>query len=348
MIGQKNTQHRRGHLQLVAPGVERIAARIDKIRCCADIACNQSRSAGVFSIDKAIWSQSDAMTAADGTLPLAPACAPYLFHRHALAVRATHWINALAIFFLLMTGLNIFNAHPMLYWGQYGANAVEGPDPAWLAIGSTAGTNPRGYVRIGDVTITTTGLLGRSASKAGTPQAIAYPHWATFPSYRDLATARNFHFFFAWVLVINGLIYLVYSLLSGHIRHDLLPKAGELTPASIGHDIAQHARLKFPKGENAKRYHILQKLAYGGVTFVLIPGVIVTGLGMSPGINAAWPLILDTAGGRASARSLHWIFANLILLFIIVHLLMVMLAGPWNEIRSMITGKFRVDPERAA
>jgi thiosulfate reductase cytochrome b subunit len=236
----------------------------------------------------------------------------------------------------------------MLYWGQYGANAVEGPDPAWLAIGSTAGTNPRGYVRIGDVTITTTGLLGRSASKAGTPQAIAYPHWATFPSYRDLATARNFHFFFAWVLVINGLIYLVYSLLSGHIRHDLLPKAGELTPASIGHDIAQHARLKFPKGENAKRYHILQKLAYGGVTFVLIPGVIVTGLGMSPGINAAWPLILDTAGGRASARSLHWIFANLILLFIIVHLLMVMLAGPWNEIRSMITGKFRVDPERAA
>lgn len=286
------------------------------------------------------------MTAADGSLP--PATAPYLFHRHALAVRVTHWINALAIFFLLMTGLNIFNAHPMLYWGQYGANAAEGADNSWLAIGSTVGAKPRGYVRIGDATITTTGVLGRSSSKAGSPQAIAYPHWATFPSYRDLATARNFHFFFAWVLVINGLIYLVYSLLSGHIRHDLLPRSAELTPANIGHDIAQHARLKFPKGEEAKRYHILQKLAYGGVIFILIPGVIFTGLGMSPGMNAAWPLILDTAGGRASARSLHWIFANLILLFIIVHLLMVMLAGPWNEIRSMVTGKFRVDPERAA
>ena len=286
------------------------------------------------------------MSAAD--LPAAAPAAPYFFHRHALAVRVTHWINALAIFILLMTGLNIFNAHPMLYWGQYGANAAEGSDPAWLAIGSTVGANPKGYLRIGDWRITTTGVLGLSDSKAGTPQAIAYPHWATFPSQRDLATARNFHFFFAWVLVINGLVYLLYSLFSGHIRRDLLPKAGELAPHNIAHDVVQHAKLKFPKGEDAKRYHILQKLAYGGVIFILIPGMVFTGLGMSPGINAAWPLLLDVAGGRPSARSLHWIFANLILAFIIVHLLMVLLAGPWNEIRSMITGKFRVDPEPVA
>jgi thiosulfate reductase cytochrome b subunit len=283
------------------------------------------------------------------TLAEPPTCradmaAPYLFHRHTLAVRVTHWINALAIFFLLMTGLNIFNAHPSLYWGQYGANADRAADPAWLQIGSTGGSAPKGYVRIGDRLFTTTGVLGRSASKAGPQQAIAYPHWATFPSYRDLATARNFHFFFAWVLVINGVVYLGYGLLSGHIRRDLLPKAGELAPANIGHDIASHARLDFPRGEAAKRYHILQKLAYGGVIFILIPGLVFTGLGMSPGINAAWPFILDLTGGRASARSLHWIFANLMLLFIIVHLLMVLLAGLWNEIRSMITGKFRIDP----
>jgi thiosulfate reductase cytochrome b subunit len=269
---------------------------------------------------------------------------PYFVHRHALAVRVTHWINAIAIFFLLMTGLNIFNAHPSLYWGQYGANPPGAADASWLQIGSTGGADPQGYVRIGDLTVTTTGVLGRSASKAGPQQAIAYPHWATFPSYRDLATARNFHFFFAWVLVINGVVYLGYGLLSGHIRRDLLPRAGELAPANIGHDIASHARLDFPRGEAAKRYHILQKLAYGGVIFILIPGLVFTGLGMSPGINAAWPFILDLTGGRASARSLHWIFANLMLLFIIVHLLMVVLAGPWNEIRSMITGKFRIDP----
>lgn len=283
------------------------------------------------------------MTLAD--VKVAPAGAParpYLFHRHALAVRVTHWVNALAIFVLLMTGLNIFNAHPMLYWGEYGANAAEASDPAWLVIGNT--TAGSGFVRIGDLTVTTTGILGVSDSKAGAPQAVAYPHWATFPSYRDLATARNFHFFFAWVLVINGLIYLVYSLFSGHIRRDLLPRAAELAPANVAHDVVSHAKLQFPKGEDAKRYHILQKLAYGGVIFVLIPGIIFTGLGMSPGMNAAWPLVVDVPGGRASARSLHWIFANLILAFIIVHLLMVLLAGPWNGIRSMVTGKFRIDP----
>ncbi|MEY2882311.1 MAG: hypothetical protein RL490_35 [Pseudomonadota bacterium] len=277
-----------------------------------------------------------------------PPAKPYLFHRHALAVRVTHWINALAIFLLIMTGLNIFNAHPMLYWGQYGAN----PDVArqWLQIGSdtNAAGQDFGFLRIGSLTIETTGVLGLSNGADGSPQAIGYPSWATFPSYRDLATARTFHFFFAWVLIINGWLYIAFSLASGHLRKDLLPKLKELRIGNIVHDIVQHAKLKFPKGEEAKRYHILQKLAYGGVVLVLIPGVILTGLTMSPGTNAAWPWLVELFGGRPSARSLHWVFANLIILFIIVHLLMVVLAGPINEIRSMITGKFRVDPETAA
>lgn len=278
-------------------------------------------------------------------MPAPPPAKPYLWHRHALAVRVTHWINALAIFFLLMTGLNIFNAHPGLYWGQYGADDDDAR--RWLEIGSadTPDGRPYGFVRVGDVMVHTTGVLGISENKNGQLQAIAYPHWATFPSYRDLATARNFHFFFAWVLVINGLIYLGYGIASGHILGNLVPKLKELRPSNIAHDIIQHIKLKFPKGDDSKRYHVLQKLAYSGVVLVLIPGIIFTGLGMSPGINASWPFILDLAGGRPQARSLHWIFANLILLFIIVHLLMVILAGPYNEVRSMITGKFRVDPE---
>lgn len=288
-------------------------------------------------------------TAAD-TIEAPPAPPPtaqsYLFHRHALVVRVTHWTNALAIFFLLMTGLNIFNAHPSLYWGPYGAS----PDAAhrWLEIGTrNVGGEARGFFRVGDVTVGTTGVLGLSTAPNGGPNPVAYPSWATFPSYRDLATARNFHFFFAWVLILNGLAYLGYSAVSGHLRRDLLPKAGELSPANIAHDIVTHAKLQFPKGEEAKRYHILQKLAYGGVIFVLIPLVILTGLGMSPANNAAWPWILDIFGSRPNARSLHWVAANLIGLFIVVHLLMVVLAGPINEIRSMITGKFRIDPEKA-
>lgn len=271
----------------------------------------------------------------------------YLFHRHVLTVRVTHAINAIAIAFLLGTGFNIFNAHPSLYWGQYGAQADA--SKRWLEIGSgkTPAGEALGFVRIGSLTVRTTGVLGVSTGSNGRRQAIAYPGWATIPAGRDLATARNFHFFFAWVLILNGLLYLGHGLATGHLRRDLLPQRSELGPAAIGRDIIRHARLQFPRGEAAKRYHILQKLAYGGIVFVIIPLAILTGLGMSPGVNAAWPWLPDIFGGRPSARSLHWVAANLVLLFIVVHLAMVVLAGPFNEIRSMITGKFRIDPETA-
>jgi thiosulfate reductase cytochrome b subunit len=272
------------------------------------------------------------------------AAAPYLFYRHALVVRVTHWLNALAIFFLIMTGLNIFNAHPSLYWGAYGANADTAA--RWLQIGAdNAGGSLHGFVEILGARIDTTGWLGVS-TRNGAANVIAYPAWATFPSYRDLATARSFHFFFAWVLIVNGLAYLAYSVITGHLRKDILPNTHDLAPANIAHDVVQHAKLKFPKGEDSKRYHILQKLAYVGVILVLVPGIILTGLGMSPAANS-WLPIVEIVGGRPTARSLHWIIANLIILFIIVHLVMVVLAGPYNEIRSMITGKFRVDPEKA-
>lgn len=271
----------------------------------------------------------------------------YLFHRHTLAVRVTHGINAIAIAFLLGTGFNIFNAHPSLYWGQYGAEADAAK--RWLEIGSatTPAGQAHGFVRIGSLTVRTTGVLGISTGSNGRLQAIAYPGWATIPAGRDLATARNFHFFFAWVLILNGLLYLGHGLATGHLRRDLLPRLKELGPATIGGDIIRHVRLQFPKGEASKRYHILQKLAYGGIVFVIIPLAILTGLGMSPGANAAWSWLPDVLGGRPSSRSLHWVAANLILLFIAVHLVMVVLAGPFNEIRSMLTGKFRVDPETA-
>ncbi len=272
---------------------------------------------------------------------------PYYFHRHAAVTRITHWVNALAIFFLLLTGLNIFNAHPALYWGQFGADDDDAQ--RWLEIGSADNPDgtPYGFLRIGSLTVRTTGVLGVSSDMNGQPTAIGYPRWATFPSWRDLATARNWHFFWAWVLIVNGLVYLLYGLLTGHIGRDLLPRLKELSPRHILHDIVQHAKLKFPKGEEAKRYHILQKLAYVGTALVLIPGMILTGLTMSPGASAYWGWLAPLFGGRQSARSLHWIFANLIIVFVLVHLLMVILAGPINEIRSMITGKFRVDPEPA-
>lgn len=263
-----------------------------------------------------------------------------LIYRHRLSTRIWHWLNAVAVFCLLMSGLTIFNAHPMLYWGQAGNNF----DTPALKIGSDGA---RGYLRIGSLEITTTGVLGLSASPEGRPQRLAFPHWATIPSHYSLADGRRWHFFFAWVLTIGGLAYLIASLWNGHVRRDLLPRRPELAPRHIWHDISQHARLRFPTGEAAARYNVLQKLSYVAVIFALLPLIILTGWTMSPGLNAAWPWLLDLFGGRQSARTIHFICATLILLFILVHLVMVLLAGPWNEVRSMITGRFRLPKERA-
>jgi thiosulfate reductase cytochrome b subunit len=233
--------------------------------------------------------------------------APEVIRRHRLATRLLHWVNALCVFAVLMSGLQIFNADPRLYWGQFGAS----PDKALLAIG-----------------------------------AHGFPHWATIPSWRDLATGRRWHFFFAWLLVFNSSLYLLISLISGHVRRDLLPSRSEIAPRHLARDIWNHLRLRFPTGEAAKHYNVLQKLAYFGIIFVVAPVLLATGLTMSPGIDAAWPWLVPLFGGRQSARTIHFTAAMLVVAFIAVHLLMVMLAGPWNEIRSMITGRYVVPAAR--
>jgi len=263
-----------------------------------------------------------------------------LVKRHRLSTRIWHWINAFSVFVMLMSGLMIFNAHPRLYWGQYGANF----DRAWLEIGNQGHI---GLVRIGTVKIETTGVLGYWKDKAGIPRAHAFPWWATIPSSYSLADARIWHFFFAWVLALGGLGYWLISFVNRHIRSDLLPTRAELSPRHIWHDICAHARLRFPKGAAALKYNILQKIAYLSVLFGLLPLIVLTGLTMSPGMNAAWPWLLTLFGGRQSARSVHFLCASGLVLFIIVHLLMVVLAGPINEVRSMITGRYRL-PEDAA
>ena len=268
-----------------------------------------------------------------------PAIAPELVKRHALPTRIWHWVNALTVIVMLMSGLMIFNAHPRLYWGHYGANA----DPAWLEIGSTG---REGYLRVGSLRLVTTGVLGQWTASDGRVTRRAFPAWATIPSSYSLSAGRRWHLAFAWVLAIGLLAFALTSLVNRHLQRDLAPRFGELRPGHIWHEIKQHARLRLPTGAAALRYNTLQKLSYVGVIFVLLPLVILTGLAMSPGMNAAWGWMIDLTGGRQSARSIHFICAMLLLLFIFVHLVMVVLAGPVNEIRSMVTGWFRVPPER--
>jgi thiosulfate reductase cytochrome b subunit len=265
--------------------------------------------------------------------------AKVLVPRHAASTRITHWINVLALSFLLMSGLQIFNAHPALYWGMKSVFAHP-----WLAMDAMERAGkPVGVTTIAGHSFTTTGLFGWSGHGEGEPRG--FPAWATVPSYRDLADGRRWHFFFAWIFVLNGIAYLILSLISRHIQRDLWPKGWQLKPAHVWHEIVTHAQLKFPKGEEARTYNILQKGAYLAVILVLLPLMLATGLTMSPGINAAAPWLLDLFGGRQSARSIHFISANLIVLFVLVHLVMVVASGTWNNLRSMITGRYAIEVE---
>jgi thiosulfate reductase cytochrome b subunit len=258
-----------------------------------------------------------------------------LVKRHRLSTRVWHWTNAVALLVLFMSGLMIFNAYPRLHWGDRGSIH----DPAWLEIG---GDEKHGYLKLGDSEIDTTGVLGHWRNAEGELKNRAFPYYVTIPSRFSLPVARNWHLAFAWVLSLALTFYMLRSLFNGHVRHDLHVRRAEWSPAHIWHDIKDHARLRFPTGAEAIKYNILQKLSYISVIFVLVPLMIATGLCMSPGMNAGMPWLVELFGGRQSARSIHFIAAFALLGFFFVHMAMVLLAGPLNEVRSIITGWYRI------
>lgn len=255
--------------------------------------------------------------------------------RHPVVIRITHWINALCIFIILMSGLQIFNAHPHLYWGK--DSQFDAP---LLSMKATDDDPQRGITTIFGHSFNTTGFLGLSKYQ-GEDVERGFPSWATIPAARDLATARRWHFLFAWIFVVNGLLYLGYSLATGQSRFRLIPSTDQLR--HFGSSLWQHLTLRFPQGTEAKRYNVLQKLTYLILIGVLLPVQILAGLTMSPGMDAFAPVLLEIFGGRQSARTVHFIIANLVLAFIIVHVAMVILAGFWNNIRSMMTGWFVIE-----
>ena len=176
------------------------------------------------------------------------------------------------------------------------------------------------------------------------------PHWPgflTIPGHYNLAIARRWHLLFALVLGFGLLGFVVSSLINRHFQRDLRVRLKELSGRHLWHDVMEHLAFRFHDAANPGAYNIFQKLSYVLVIFVLIPTMIFTGLAMSPAMDAAWPWLLQLFGGRASARSIHFIAASGLTAFIIVHLTLVILAGAWNEVRSMITGRWTV-PEDAA
>jgi len=250
-----------------------------------------------------------------------------------------HWTNVIALTVLLMSGLQIFNAHPQLYWA--GKSSYTGSPPI-LAIGmqQSGETGAKGTTRIFGREFDTTGVLGVSKNADGRLAARGFPWWMTIPDNPWLSMARAWHFFFAWVLLINGLAYVTYSAASRHLARDLAPDRNELR--LIGQSIRAHLRFRHPSGEAARRYHVLQKLAYLVVIFVLLPLIILMGVAMSPWMNSVLPGWVDLVGGRQAARTLHFIAAWLLVAFVAIHVFEVIVSGPWNHLRSMVTGRYRI------
>lgn len=223
--------------------------------------------------------------------------------RHAAFVRVTHWITAICFVALLVSGVEIVISHPRFYWGETGNSGT--PVLFKIPIPSSRGTVPTGYGYV-------------------------------LPDQNGWS--RYLHFEAAWAAVLTGLAYVLWGLWTGHFRSNLFPAPKDRTWRAFREAIAKHARLKRPDEADAFSYNVLQRIAYLKVIFILFPLVIWTGLAMSPAFDSAVPAAVNLLGGRQSARTLHFLVSVSLLIFLIVHVGMVVLAGFTGRMRAMVTG----------
>lgn len=252
-----------------------------------------------------------------------------LVYRHNWITRLTHWTNSVALLILLMSGLQIFNAFPNLHWG----NKAE-PEEAFFSIyAAEDGGEVRGYTQLYGMRVDTTGWLGIQNTEMG-PFPRAFPSWLTIPGYFWLAGGRRWHFFFAWLFVLNGLLYFLYNLVTGHVRKFFItPKeTTKILPMMF-----YYLRLRRESPQEGE-YNPLQKMAYTGAFFILTPLIVFSGMAMSPQLDVAFNSLPAMFGGRQSARSIHFILTFLFAFFTFGHVCMVLTTGLFNNMRSMITG----------
>jgi thiosulfate reductase cytochrome b subunit len=219
-------------------------------------------------------------------------------------VRVTHWITTLCFFALLITGAEIVISHPRFYWGETG-NVL---------------TTPLFKIPI-------------PSSRALVPTGYGY----VMPDQNGWS--RALHFQSAWIVVLTGLLYVIFGLVTGHFRKGLVPGKAELSWRGISTVIAHHLRLERPREADAWSYNVLQRLTYLFVIFILFPLVIWTGLAMSPALVSAFPATVTLLGGRQTARTLHFFISVALLLFVMLHVALVALAGFRSRMRAMITGQ---------
>ncbi|HEV2262276.1 MAG TPA: cytochrome b/b6 domain-containing protein [Candidatus Rubrimentiphilum sp.] len=252
-------------------------------------------------------------------------------YRHSIVTRITHWVFFLAFLALVSSGLQIFNAAPYL-------DASDKTDPAHRILQISSPQQGTGTTTIFGQTFTTTGWLGWTDDGMGAQTERAFPGWITIPGYQDLAGGRRWHFFFAWIMVLCGIAYVVW----GAARRDLQQLI--LRPADIPKILPMqlyYLRLHREPPPHGK-YNPLQKTAYTLVIFILAPLLVLSGLALSPSFDAAAPWVTAMFGGRQFARLWHFVFMVALCGFFATHLVLVATTGIRNHIASMITGRYRL------
>ncbi len=224
--------------------------------------------------------------------------------RHSLLVRITHWISALCFLALAVTGGEILLSHPRFYWGETGN--VNTPVLFKIPVPASRHLVPTGYNY-------------------------------TLPDQNGWS--RALHFQSAWFVVLTGLLYGIYGVVSGHFRREILPQKADRSVGAVLRSLKSHMRWGKPSDADDGSYNVLQRLAYLGVVFVLFPLVIWTGLAMSPTWVAAFPATVELLGGRQTARTLHFFVSIALVLFLLVHVLMIFLAGFWSRTKAMVVGR---------
>ncbi len=224
--------------------------------------------------------------------------------RHALLVRLTHWLTALAFIGLVVTGIEILISHPRFYWGETGNVNMH---PLFtIPIPSSREIVHTGYDYV-------------------------------LPDQNGWS--RYLHFQSAWLLVGTGALYLIFGFFRGHFRRNLLPTVADLSPGKLAVSIGQHLRFERPGPEEAWSYNVLQRLTYLAIIFVFFPLIIWTGLALSPAFESFAPHAVTILGGHQSARTIHFFVTGFLVLFLAVHVAMVAFAGFRNRMRAMITGR---------
>lgn len=259
-------------------------------------------------------------------------------YRHSIVARLSHWFWTLAMLVLVMSGLQIFNAAPYL-----DASDKSNPARRVLAIGATQNSldpsaAPRGITSLFGHEFTTTGVLGYTDDGAHGRAPRAFPGWATLPAEQDLADGRRWHLAFGWLLTLSIVAYII----AGAIRKDLRELI--LRPSDLPKLWAMqqyYLRLRKEPPPHGT-YNPLQKAAYTVVLFVFIPLIVLTGLALSPGIDAIAQPITAIFGGRQFARLWHFVLMTLLIGYFITHMILVFGTGAWNNLRSMVTGWYEL------